>query len=103
MIAAILFGRAATARMFAGLAGALLLSGCVWTPPPGPKAADAVLDAQYRAGGSHGAMTGDESWQITSNYQKQIGTAQALSSTGAQAEAPSGAFMDSPATDGSAR
>jgi hypothetical protein len=90
-------------RVLAGIAAAMLLSGCVWSPPPGPKAADAVLDAQYRARGSHGAMTGDEAWQITSNYQKQIGTASALSSTGAQAEAPSGAVTDSPATDGSAR
>lgn len=90
-------------RIFSGLAVVMLLYGCAWSQPVGPKAVDAMFDAQYRATGSHGAMTGDEAWQITNNYQRQIGTTQPLSSTGASVEAPPDAVMDSPATDGSAR
>lgn len=63
-------------RWLLGLGLLPLLAGCAEPAAREPSpTADTVFAAQYRASGTHGAMTGEENGKITDNYQQQIGTA----------------------------
>jgi hypothetical protein len=52
------------------LAGLPLLAGCAVTPPAPAATADSVLAAQYRASGSHGALTGEEADRVMQRYEQ---------------------------------
>jgi hypothetical protein len=51
-------------------AGLPLLAGCAAMPTTPAATADSVLAAQYRASGSHGAMTGEEAARVMQRYEQ---------------------------------
>lgn len=65
-------------RWLLGLGLLPLLAGCAESIARQPSpTADSVFAAQYRASGTHGAITGEEVGKITDSYQQQIGAANA--------------------------
>lgn len=62
-------------RWLLGLGLVPLLMGCAYTRGEPSATTDTVLAAQYRASGTHSALTGAESQKITDSYQQRIGAA----------------------------
>jgi len=64
-------------RRLLGLGLLPLLFGCTYTRGEPSATTASVLAAQYRARGTHGALTGAESQKITDSYQQHIGATRA--------------------------
>jgi hypothetical protein len=54
-----------------GLSALPLLIGCAAAPAAPAATADSVLAAQYRASGTHGALTGEEADRVMQAYEQR--------------------------------